>query len=92
MDLERITREWAKSRSTRGTLVRLPGTALHLKPEVVAAILLESKKSGRPVGEIVREDYIELAFWLRERAGRERDVAGVLERFFDAGLAGSDGP
>ncbi len=82
MDLERITREWAKSRSTRGTLVRLPGTALHLRPEVVGAILLESKKSGRPVGEVVREDYIELAHWLRERAGRERDLAGVLDRFF----------
>ncbi len=82
MDLQKIQREWAKARGAREPLARLPGTALHLRPEVVAAILVESKKSNRPVGEVVREDYIDFAHWIRTEAGRDRGLAEVLGRFF----------
>ncbi len=82
MDLQKLTREWAKARG-KASLARLPGTAIHLRPETVAAILQESKKTKRPVGAIVRDD-IELARWVRGQAERDRELAGALERFFVA--------
>ncbi len=76
-NVKKLMKEWERVRG-KPRLMRIPGSALHARPETVESIMADALTSGRPVGAILRED-IELARRLRVEASRDPALRRFLE-------------